>query len=365
MTGLLEEMRGLGILVGGTAHGYRLRSPNVLRLLGGEKDVERELEKFRERPYEPQPDSTVIRRPLPAGEAPASPLSLDQEGRILSRERGVDVILGSPALGLEDVRPALDDLIMQRAAEEQFKSQIVAGKNAGDLVAKAQRAYQSSAAVGLWLHLDLSRLSLGDRYEALQQLAAWVGNLSHESRFVRMVATLGPDAIVEGHASGALSRLERQGAVNLYRLHRWKEQGLRQWLHDVEFKPESHDQQPAQLISETAGWPILLRPTLQERRGSKKRQRTPETGHAADASLLEAAGLLPRSTARRLFRVVADLGDAVDVPADLAVFLADAGVNGDCTPLINAMLDLDVLIGSRERVRAEPLLARLALSLPA
>jgi hypothetical protein len=88
---LLEEMVGLGILVGSSSHRYRLRSPNVLRLLGGEDDVQDKLARFENEPYESDDPKVIhlLLEPVQAGLS--SPLTLAQEEDLLVRRSGVSV----------------------------------------------------------------------------------------------------------------------------------------------------------------------------------------------------------------------------------------------------------------------------------
>ena len=360
LTGLLEEMKGLGILVGGPARGYRLRSPNVLRLLGGADDVHRELESFVGRPYEPRPEPQVIRRLLRLPGVPASPLSLDQEGRIMARERGLVLVLGSQALGLSDVWPALEDLVEHQSGEEWSSLEVAAGPSVAETLSGLQLAYREAASPGLLVHLAFDDANAIDRFEALERIAEWLERLTHEARFVRVVACLGAAAIFEGHRSGALGRLERHEAVSLLRLRRWKEEGLRQWFHDAEAAPDSPNL-PVRWISETGGWPLLLVGLLADRRRPRNGQQTLAGESVPATKLLELAGLDAGSPGLRLYRVLAELGDEVDVLEDLPEFVSEARLDQDHAPLIGALLDLDLLIGSRERIRAEPVMAKAAL----
>ena len=63
LDGLLNEMIGLGVIVGDLRDGYRLRSPNVLSLLGSSEEVNRELERFRTKPYEKGSKTSYAHRP--------------------------------------------------------------------------------------------------------------------------------------------------------------------------------------------------------------------------------------------------------------------------------------------------------------
>ncbi|MDZ7962903.1 MAG: sigma-70 family RNA polymerase sigma factor [Aulosira sp. DedQUE10] len=107
---LLEEMVGLGVLRLSSTGGFTLRSPNVLLLMGTADEIEATLLQHREVPleYEPFTFRSVIgikdkfRR---------SPLTAQQESKLLSSENGVSIISGTVAAGLEDLKLYLESVL--------------------------------------------------------------------------------------------------------------------------------------------------------------------------------------------------------------------------------------------------------------
>ncbi|MEU8812654.1 hypothetical protein ACWDYK_22615 [Streptomyces anthocyanicus] len=103
---LLEEMVGLGILAS-ERDGWRLRSSNVLRLLGTPDAIEEELHA-----HDPNDTSTRLsisqaRRPLPG--ARISPLTEQQIASLVRRNNALRIVLGTDATCLDDVTTALAD----------------------------------------------------------------------------------------------------------------------------------------------------------------------------------------------------------------------------------------------------------------
>ncbi|MEU1223370.1 hypothetical protein [Streptomyces microflavus] len=103
---LLEEMVGLGILAT-ERDGWRLRSSNVLRLLGTPDAIEEELHA-----HDPNDTSTRLsisqaRRPLPG--ARISPLTEQQIASLVRRDNALRIVLGTDATCLDDVTTALTD----------------------------------------------------------------------------------------------------------------------------------------------------------------------------------------------------------------------------------------------------------------
>ncbi|MFD4026681.1 hypothetical protein ACFWRV_24695 [Streptomyces sp. NPDC058576] len=100
---LLEEMVGLGVLAADDA-GWRLRSSNVLRLLGTPSSIEEELSS-QESEAVTALSVAHTRRPLPNGRI--SPLTEAQIADLTKRRNGLRIVIGTPAAGLDDVLTAL------------------------------------------------------------------------------------------------------------------------------------------------------------------------------------------------------------------------------------------------------------------
>ena len=94
-------------LLGSREGRFRLRSPNVLRLLGDEDDFVRELDALRDKPFEPSWDPRSVRRFSPRLDNPfaASPLSVRQESELSERRRGVELVVGSAACSIKYASP--------------------------------------------------------------------------------------------------------------------------------------------------------------------------------------------------------------------------------------------------------------------
>ena len=113
---LLDEMVGLGVLRKSEG-GYLLRSSNVANLLGSAEKIERELLDATAAPPAPAFDPTRARRRHRDDPWRRSPLTGDQEGRLLEPANGVDVLLGSRLAGIGEVEPFLNIACDDREAE--------------------------------------------------------------------------------------------------------------------------------------------------------------------------------------------------------------------------------------------------------
>jgi len=111
IAGLVNELCGLGILVRTGRGCYRLRSPNLVRLMGTESDIEDRLLELTVRPPS-RPRIDQLHRMLHRGQM-ASPLTYAQERDIGQQASGVGLVMGSAAGGLDALPAALHALRME------------------------------------------------------------------------------------------------------------------------------------------------------------------------------------------------------------------------------------------------------------
>ncbi|HLN06241.1 MAG TPA: hypothetical protein VK217_08185, partial [Acidimicrobiales bacterium] len=104
---LVEEMVGLGVLAA-IPDGWRMRSPNVLRMLGGIERVEEVLAEAESQAAPSGLFAAETRRVLDPDSGRRSPLTEMQLAELVSSATGrTHVVLGSTACGVDDVRDAL------------------------------------------------------------------------------------------------------------------------------------------------------------------------------------------------------------------------------------------------------------------
>ncbi|HSH04602.1 MAG TPA: hypothetical protein VLL52_18975 [Anaerolineae bacterium] len=106
--GYLDEMVGLGVLVRTEGNSYRLRSPNLVRLMGTEEELIASLADLAAKPV---PTTAMVfsshRAPLDDGAKQYSPFTFQQAKLLNEHEYGVGLVLGSKALGLDGVKTAI------------------------------------------------------------------------------------------------------------------------------------------------------------------------------------------------------------------------------------------------------------------
>ena len=113
---VLDEMVGLGVLLREREEDirtYRLRSPNLLRLLGPQEAIEAELLRITDRDRVSRPNPRNFHPVIDRKAAAFGPLTNEQVGQVYGQRRPFQLTLvtGSEALGLDAVERQLDKLL--------------------------------------------------------------------------------------------------------------------------------------------------------------------------------------------------------------------------------------------------------------
>ena len=192
---VLDEMVGLGVLLReheDSVRTYRLRSPNLLRLLGPQEAIDGELLRITER-------GRVSRRPNPRNFHPVvdrktvafGPLTNEQVGQVYGQRRPFQLTLvtGSEALGLDAVERQLDKLLGE------------SGDGARD---KAWRKVQHTGAADADGFVKKLRDSLKARRRTHRYAVVRLGEIRYEGKlstlFDRLVRELGQTCTNESKA---------------------------------------------------------------------------------------------------------------------------------------------------------------------
>lgn len=113
---LLDEMEGLGVLRRTPGGRWALRSPTILRLLGGDDKIVAKLGEFMDREAPPAFDPRSMRRRLKANprmkvsEGDVCPLTAGQEHDILKDRAPVSLVFGNQLSSIETVSGALSSV---------------------------------------------------------------------------------------------------------------------------------------------------------------------------------------------------------------------------------------------------------------
>lgn len=362
--GLLDELVGLGILLADRAHGtYRLRSTNVLRLLGSADKVMDELASLRDRDYVPEWDPTTVRRVRSDDGRRPSPLSVRHESELRERARGIDFIVGSRAAGIDEVVATLAELFDGEPATK-FAEVVGQGDANEDLFTVIRAKYTDTRSEGTRLVVRRGTLDVGRYLSGIQRVLNWLNTLTKKDKFVRVIFVLGAGETFAMHRHPEMAAVLSHEAVRKFALRRWPERGLLHWINDVGRQPP----EPSTIrgwMAESGGWRTLIEPRLQEFLGRAVGRRVDE----AASDFLDDAGLAGDTVASRLAALMLELGNGRFPQDQVQTFAAE--LHGLEAPVVNAtvraMLDLDLLREDPEKaeVLLDPVVGKLMSRQPA
>ncbi|MEV0982143.1 hypothetical protein [Streptomyces sp. NPDC049915] len=313
---LLEEMTGLGILAG-DPQGWRLRSSNVLRLLGNQHAIEEALENHDTSKPLTKLTAAQARRPITADNR-ISPLTEQQLARLTTLGNELRIIIGSAATGLDTVTAVLED--QQNRAPSKLEP-IVSSTSPShykDLLSTGKPGPLHRIVV-----VKLSRFNDVDKARASLRQAETIQPPPGVTRTVVALA----DACEDEHLALA-AEFDPDNA--LIPLRRVTLEGISSWATDVEaLAPFAETDARNRLMDATGGWPILLEAALvQARQGRSvlticKNIHQEVTSGALGSSLLAGLGL---TTPPDMHTLLTDLS-ALDEPLpwdDLVELLQDS-----------------------------------------
>lgn len=109
---LLDELVGLGVLVKIEEKGmYRIKNANIVRALGTREEIENRLERFIDKPATKEFIQDSLHRRLDGSSRLWSPLTIAQEGYLLNKNSGLNLIFCSEALGYQHMKQAFTELV--------------------------------------------------------------------------------------------------------------------------------------------------------------------------------------------------------------------------------------------------------------
>jgi ribosome recycling factor len=258
LRGLLEEMCGLGVLVRDSQGHYRLRSPNMVRLM---EDVESCLLDlaYKEpdvRGFDPESYHAPLGIP-----GRYSPLTYAQENDLNRQRYGVNLVFALSALGLSNLDEAFQRFV-PAASSPECKADLCAipiGVTKGsDLIAWLNK-YLSNH--DKHEHLVLYRqLQNNDSYEADLVQAALRFVHQHRKRqhqSLRVLFVFGPRSAWRWLSIPEKDRLSMENQVDTATsLRRWSQRSILQRLAQQD---KIHSEDVCQeILRVTGGWPCLL-----------------------------------------------------------------------------------------------------------
>jgi AAA domain len=260
MHGLLDEMCGLGVLVRDGSGHYRLRSPNLVRLMGTAEDIGNRLVELSQKPPEVKYDADSHHAQLDESKQSYSPLTYAQERALNPAQFGVGLVFASEALGFNFL-------------EESVKRFIPS-----DLPADVQSEYAiippevgTAAEIGGWLHTFLENRHKYERLIACQKVNGITQNIDERVRealrfcrtrrsqkqWMRVIFLFDSQAAWQWLLLPLQMRIELEEQVDaVTSTRRWNLHGIRQRLSQ-ENKMHS-DEVCQEVLRVTGGWLWLL-----------------------------------------------------------------------------------------------------------
>ena len=260
LRGLLDEMRGLGVLVRDAEGYYRLRSPNLVHLVGTKTDIEDRLLALSDKEPEEPFDADSHHALLDDQKWQYSPLTYAEERRLNPTRFGVGLVFASDATGLAHLKAAFRRFIPADLAETK-----------GDYQEIPSTAL-SGTGLQQWLkryldeHSNYERLILYCSFQGTQvnpletvRIARKVCQQHERSkkRWMRILFVFDPESTRNWLSLSHQQRQEIENQVDVVTFpRRWNLLGIRQRLRQQD-KIDS-DEVCRTVLEATGGWPSLL-----------------------------------------------------------------------------------------------------------
>lgn len=330
LRGLLDEMIGLGVLVGDPISGYKLRSPNVLQLLGGADSVRSALKTFEHKDAERKSHPGDTRRWIDQPETPASPLTVEQEGRLFERSRGVGLIAGSGASGLDHLDVAIRTILVDMSTHAAIAyGDISKNLHAGRLLDAVKECYGANkSADGIFLHARLTPETPLDIIDEMQALLSWIERERTSTKWLRVLFVSTHEVKRRLEAAPEIRDFVASRSLRMHALRRWSRPGLKQWFDHA--SRQYADAELDEIMSCTGGWSGLLLPVLAQLREGASLQLLQEhvLNHLAREDLVGFAGVSQQGHELSIIRLVHEIGEAVEEGL-LFDFALERGVAAD------------------------------------
>ncbi|MFF2375168.1 hypothetical protein ACFVUW_12400 [Streptomyces xiamenensis] len=347
----LQEMVGLGVLAPNhDGHGWHLRGPNALRMIGSAQEVEARLMSA-ETEYELEETVILADRPeLP--DRRSAPLTVAQMDDLLREQvNQTRVVLGSVATGVSDVAEALRTVAAQAEWEtptlhrvRDFRNELVGGD-------PGKRRVIVSDLAGQGVQEDNCRQSLRDAQELLPAEAG-------AKRAVVLIAGTGQLDLWRELLSDSDAE-----AAHVVVLRRYDARGLKSWSQR---RGLFHtDDRLAELREVTGGWPGLVDRAVELAASSRnqdqalRKLRDELQRKDRSAEFVEGTGLASHPLLTLAYRAIAEEFDTAWAdPGDVlaAVELAEGMPETDAPWVTGCLEALQVLERDGARLRMEPVL---------
>jgi len=250
---LLEEMVGLGILspVGSM---FRLRTPNIIHLLGGDENILSELEQFHSQAYTPGGRPEDVRTLLHSRQPDA--LVLAQHNAIKFWQGSLLLIVGTQASGLERVPDTLLHIAENSNEDTYRKGTLVArvnGTNPREILhaIAAKNKEHREGEIIFWMDAR----EIPDPLAALLAAQEWRSGLRTDKKITKFVCLMDAKNFLELQLQYDAGTLINSTSTQILFLHRWTQASLEDWYHQSNRVPSSSI---GNILQRTGGWDTCI-----------------------------------------------------------------------------------------------------------
>jgi len=229
---VLDEMVGLGVLLredGENVRRYRLRSPNLLRLLGPKEAIEGELERIITRPRPSRPNPRNFRRLVDPREGFFGPLTREQEASLVNQLEPfrISLVSGSPALGLGCVREQIEWVFAEAGDESREWRQRKVQRpsdTARSVVNTLSDCLRPRKRNDTFAIVDLDSLALEGRISSfIRQILRAISGVCTQNARGHLVLLLGPASLWEWVRDEHRRGIMDDAKINRIDLRRWSD----------------------------------------------------------------------------------------------------------------------------------------------
>jgi hypothetical protein len=369
--GLLEEMVGLGVLARNADGHYRLRSPNLVRLMGTEQDVEDLLMELTAKEPPKPPDADNLHGRLDFETMAYSPLTYAQERALAAPRSGVGLICASQSSGLACFPAAFRRFLPTELTERMVLSELPTSVTGGDRLQRwiaHEKSRLDSAEQGV-VYAVLAMRSSTALQEVIAEAIRYCRGRRQRERWLRMLFVLSPQATWAWLGSDEERRrtLERQADV-VTQPRPWNASAIRQILSQHNMM---HTDDICSAVREaTGGWQVLVQELL-SRSGRSDDPRGAADQIAAELhqpsselrrSFVAGLGLDAAPRATGLIARIRPLGPRVPLEFLTPELIGDGKIpltEGDCARIVGFLAYMGYASIHGDELAIDPLIGRV------
>ena len=260
LRGLLDEMRGLGVLVRDASGSYRLRSPNLVRLFGTKTDIEERLLALSDKEPEEPFDADSHHALIEAQASQYSPLTYAQERHLNVAQFGVGLVFASDATGLAHLETAFrrfipTDLPETKGDYQEIPSTVISDTGLQQWLRRYLREHSNYERLILHCPLRGTQVNLLETVRIARTVC--LQSERSKKRSMRILFVFDPESAWNWLSLSQQQRQEIENQVDVVTFpRRWNLSGIRQRLRQQD--KMASDSVCRAVLEETGGWSSLL-----------------------------------------------------------------------------------------------------------